>query len=605
MPASAQIQENLQRLHEAGPLELMAGQLKNSLGVFTLAEMVLAAILVAVAFARPRTGSAVFAWAERRLGWLAHHRARQILAVGLLAVALRAIMLFWLGVPEPAVFDETSIVLQGQTLALGRLANPPHAFWQHFETFYVNQLPAYASMYFPGRGAPLALGLLIADNAWIGVWMTMVLMCMAATWMLQGWVVLPMALLGGVLVTLRLAVFSGWINTYYGGAFTALGAMLVVGAMPRILREPRWRHGVLMGLGVFILMITRPYEGMLLCIPVGVAMLIRLMQGRWHGAGATLGRVALPVMLMVGAGGALLLQYNQATTGDRFKAAYELNRQTYASAPAFLISPPLKSLNQGPEYFRNYFEVEGSKYRYRESPVLWLRSALPKVFYTWNFYIGAILSVAFFAGVWSVRRNYFLWGTPVFFFAGYFLETWNFPQYTAPLFPLLLILTMRGFQWLRSRDRATLPAALFLARAMPAATLAMLALPVASLVTGKHFLESNAVQTTCCTLEIDKLRPRVRDQLLKTPGRDLVLVKDGPHNPTGYEMVHNEPDIDHAEIVWAHRLDAVKDAQLQAYFADRRVWEFEWLAPSGNVGDDDRPQEVPYRFEPLPLAAAK
>ena len=37
----------------------------------------------------------------------------------------------------------------------GRLANPTHPFWEHFETFYVNQVPAYASMYFPGRGAPL------------------------------------------------------------------------------------------------------------------------------------------------------------------------------------------------------------------------------------------------------------------------------------------------------------------------------------------------------------------------------------------------------------------------------------------------------------------
>ena len=573
--------------------------LNKSVGVFTVAEMALAAVLVVLAFAVPRLGSDAFGWVERQFAGLARHRSRQIIAVGLLAVALRAIMLAWLGVPEPAVFDETSIVLQAQTLALGRLANPPHLFWEHFETFYVNQLPAYASMYFPGRGAPLAAGLLIANNAWIGVWFSVVLMCMAATWMLQGWVSLPMALLGGVLVTVRLAVFSGWINTYYGGAFSALGAMLVVGALPRILREPRWRHGVLMGLGAFILMITRPYEGMLLCIPVAVAVIARVVQSRWTLARPTLAKVLLPVVLMVGAGGGILLQYNQATTGDRFKAAYELNRETYASVPAFLISPPLKSLNQGPSYFRNYFVAEGANYRFRASPVLWMRSGLAKVFHTWNFYIGPILSIAFLAGVWSARREYFLWGASVFFFAGYFLETWNFPQYTAPLYPLLLILTMRGFEWLRSRDPVKNPAGLFLARAMPAATVAMLALPVGSLVSGWHFLPANPVQTTCCTLEIDQLRPRLRQQLLQTPGRDLVLVKDGPYNPTGYEMVHNEPDIDKAEIVWAHRLDAARDARLQAHFAGRRVWEFEWLAPQDIK--DGRSTEQPYRFEPLPL----
>ena len=571
--------------------------LNKYVGFFTLAEMVLTAVIVVLALAAPRFGSSAFKWVECRFAKLAQHRVRQIIAVGLLAVVLRALVLVWLGEPEPSVFDETSIVLQGQTFALGRLANPTHLFWEHFETFYVNQLPAYASMYFPGRGAPLAAGLLIAHNAWIGVWLSVVLMCMAATWMLQGWVSSSMALLGGVLVTVRLAVFSGWINTYYGGAFTALGAMLVVGALPRILREPRWRHGVLMGLGAMILMTTRPYEGMLLCVCVAVFIFSRLMQGRWTQARPMLVRVALPVLLMLGAGSGILLEYNQATTGNRFKTAYELYRETYASVPAFLISSPLKSINQGPAYFKQYFQDEGVSYRLRESPAKWLRSALAKVIHTWNFYIGSILSIAFLAGLWSSRREYFLWGTPAFFFAGYFLETWNFPQYTAPLYPLLLILTLRGFEWLRSRDSALKPTALFLTRAMPAATIVMLALPLASLVSGGAFLRKNAVQAICCTLEYDKLRPTLRDQLLQSPGRDLVLVKDGPYNPTGYEMVLNEPDIDNAEIVWAHRLDAVKDSRLQAYFSGRRVWEFEWLAPQDDKGDVRKSQ--PYRFELL------
>ena len=462
-------------------------------------------------------------------------------------------------------------------------------------------------MYFPGRGAPLAAGLLLANNAWVGVWLSMVLMCMAATWMLQGWVSLPMALLGGVLVTLRLAIFSGWINTYYGGAFTALGAMLVVGALPRILRQSRWRDGLLMGVGAVILMTSRPYEGVLLCIPVAVVLLAGLIKRRWSESRWVVLKAVLPALLMVGAGGAFLLQYNLATTGNLFKAAYELNRETYAIAPAFLTSAPLKSLNQGPAHFKNYFIEEANNYRYRESPVLWLRSGLGKVFHTWNFYIGAILSIAFFAGLWSARREYFLWGTPVFFFAGYLLETWNFPQYTAPLFPLLLILTMRGFDWLRARDPVTQPAGLFLARAMPVATLAMLALPIISVVSGASFMGSKSLQAVCCTVKFDKLRPALQAQLLQSPGRDLVLVKNGPHNPTGYEMVHNEPDIDNSEIVWAHRIDAEKDARLIAYFAGRQVWEFEWLDPtlaSSSSVDDGDEDTLPYRFTALVSAPA-
>lgn len=582
--------------------------LSKSIGLFTVGEFVLAALFIMLAFTVPRLGCNVFERIERRFAGLAHQPGRQILAIGLLAVVLRALMLPWLGIPTASVFDETSMMLQGQTLALGRLANPTHLFWQHFETFYVNQVPSYASMYFPGRGAPLAAGLLIANNAWVGVWLSMVLMCMAATWMLQGWVSMPMALLGGVLVTVRLAIFSSWINTYYGGAFTALGAMLVIGALPRILRGARWRYGLLMGVGAVILMTSRPYEGMLLCIPVAVALIASLVRRRWSHVRPVVFKVMLPALLMVGAGGAILLQYNLATTGDRFKAAYELNRETYAIAPAFLFSPPLKSLNQGPAYFKNYFVEEATSYRHRESPILWLRSGLAKIFHTWNFYVGAILSIAFFAGLWTARREYFLWGTPVFFFAGYFLETWNFPQYTAPLFPLMLILTMRGFDWLRTRDPGRMPAALFLARAMPVATVAMLALPVISVVSGASFMGSKSLQVTCCTVKFDKLRPALQARLLQSPGRDLVLVKDGPHNPTGYEMVQNDADIDNSEIVWAHRLDAEKDARLMDYFASRRVWEFEWLDPetaSRSSLDDGDENTLPYRFAPLARAPAK
>jgi len=573
----------------------LAALSSSTLGVFTLAEFVLGLALIALAAFAPRWGSRTFERVERLFGPLAHRPVRQILAVGLLAIALRALMLPWLGIPEASVFDETSIVLQAKTFAAGRLANPTHPFWPHFETFYVNQVPAYASMYFPGRGAPLAAGLLLANNMWVGVWMSMVLMCMAATWMLQGWVSLPMALLGGILVTLRLGIFSFWVNSYYGGAFIALGAMLVVGALPRIWQAPRWRHGLLMGLGMAILMISRPYEGFLLCLPVALALVVHFLRGHWPQARLALARVALPAALMVGAGGGLLLQYNLATTGQPLKAAYQLNRETYASVPAFLISPPIQSLHQGPAYFQDYFAMEGSKYELRKSPGLWLRSVVAKLFHTWNFYIGAIFSAAFLAGLWSCRRDLFLCGTTAFFMAGYFLETWNFPQYTAPLFPLLLIFMMRGFAWLRARDPVRRPAGLFLARAMPAAMLVLLALPAASFVFGAPPLGINATQTVCCTSHFDQLRPALRRQLLDSPGRDLVLVKDGPNNPVGYELVNNEPDIDKADIVWAHSLAPDKDQRLMQYFADRRVWEFEWL-PADNQDAPGSESQQPYRL---------
>jgi hypothetical protein len=563
---------------------------------FTQLEVLLALVVIALAVWRPQAGWAWFGRLERWLRPVTHHPARQLVFVALFAIVARAVFLPWLGAPVPSVYDEESMLFQAQTFALGRLANPTPPFWQHFETFYINQIPAYASMYFPGRGAPLLLGLVAFDNAWAGVWASAVFMAVAATWMLQAWVSLPLAFLGGIIVVLRFCVFSFWINSFYGGAFTAVGAFLVLGAVARFRNEPRWTWGFVLAIGASILMLTRPYEGALLCIPVAALLLFDFVRGQGgfaHRARLLAGsKVVLPVAGLLACSAAFLLAYNVATTGSALKTPYTLQRETYAQAPAFLTSPPIASRQQGPGYFRAYYELEASTYWYRNSVGKLLRSVLAKIYYTWNFYIGATFSLAFIAGLWACRRSFFLLGGIAFFMLGFFLETWNFPQYTAPLFPLMLVVLMRGIGWLRSPER-TRPAALFLARAAPASAAALLLMPASSLVLGWPERSVSTVQGVCCTTRFDALRPALISTMQARPGKDLVLVRDGPHNPTNYELVFNEPDIEQAEIVWAHRLGPLEDQKLLEHFAGRQIWEFEWLPEaSAKPGEN-------YRFMPL------
>lgn len=557
-------------------LEELLVRMQHVAGPYALAELVLAVAFVSLALAAPGLGSRTFERIESSLSGIANNPVRQILAVGALAVIARAAFLPWLGAPQASVHDEQSLLLQARTFAAGRLVNPVHPFWEHFETFHVNQLPAYASAFFPGRGAPLAAGLLIGDHPWIGVWLSSVLMCMAAVWMLQGWVSLPMALLGGVLVVARLGVFSYWVNSYWGGAFTAFGAMLVIGALPRVLQEPRWRHGVLMGLGAAILLTSRPYEGALLCLPVAIALMAGLIKPRWLGGRPAFLKAALPAAVFVVAGTALLLAYNQASTGDPLKAAYQINRQTYAEAPAFLVAPPLASERRGPAYFRTFYQDEARRYERRNSSLHMAYTAAAKLFNSGSFYIGATFTAAFLAGLWACRRSHFLVAALLFFWAGYLMETWNFPHYTAPLYPIVLILTMRGFEWLRSFRIKGKPTGLFLTRAMPAAAIALLALPASSVVSGSPAMVSNVDSAACCAISVANLRSTLVEQIAAAPGRHLVLVRDGPHNPIHFEMVYNEADIDNAKIVWARRLGPARDKALLSHFTDRRVWEFEW-----------------------------
>ena len=79
------------------------------------------------------------------------------------------------------------------------------------------------SMYFPAQGMVLAAGKKLGGNPWFGVCVSAALMSSAICWMLQGWLPPGWALLGGMLAVVRLALFSYWVNGYYGGAVAAMG----------------------------------------------------------------------------------------------------------------------------------------------------------------------------------------------------------------------------------------------------------------------------------------------------------------------------------------------------------------------------------------------
>jgi len=84
--------------------------------------------------------------------------------------------------------------------------------------------------------------------------------------------------------------------------------------------------------------------------------------------------------------------------------------------------------------------------------------------------------------------------------------------------------------------------------------------------------------------------PTVRAQLQSLPGRHLVIVsyRDPNHN-VDREWVHNEPDIDHARIVWARDMGDQQNQELLNYFRDRHIWRM-------NNGDESPPKLTPYQL---------
>ena len=154
--------------------------------------------------------------------------------------------------------------------------------WVHFETFHVIQRPTYMSKYPPAQGLVLAAGQLITGHPIVGVWLSFALMCAAICWMLYAWVRPSWAVVGSLLALINpmLGIAGYWAQTYWGGAVAATGGALVFGGIGRLRRDPRVRDSLLTGAGLAILANSRPFEGLLVSVPAGIFLLVRIVSQR-------------------------------------------------------------------------------------------------------------------------------------------------------------------------------------------------------------------------------------------------------------------------------------------------------------------------------------
>jgi hypothetical protein len=503
---------------------------------------------------------------------LASRTVWSMLILAALPVVLRLAMLHTSPIPTPLGADDFSYLLLGDTLAHFRLTTATHPMHRFFETLFILQEPSYSSIYPLGPGLALAFGQLVFRQPWAGIALSTAAFTSLCYWMLRAWTKPCWALLGGVLAVIQFGPLSHWMNTYWGGALAAAAGCLVFGAMPRLREHWRTRDAILLGIGLAIHLLTRPFESIFLALSV-IAYFARERRVRpLLKAAATVALVVLPAL-------GLIALHDKKATGSWSTLPYALCRYEYGVPSTFVFQPnpvPHRELtreqrisydiqsfvhgDQG-ESFTSFFERLAGRIRF------------------YRFFFLPPLYLALPALLWSGRdpRMRYVFGTLLMFFVGTNIYGYFYAHYVAGvtcLFILVTVVSLENLSKLHIKGHLVGPDAV----------------RVILFLCGAHFVFWYGVQLASNQDFAKDLEPYevwdevnhgdpdgrigVNRQLAQASGKQLVFVRYWPKH-TVTEWVYNGADIDGQAVVFARDLGAAENEGLRSYYPDRTAWLLE------------------------------
>jgi hypothetical protein len=499
--------------------------------------------------------------AERALIRIARRRGLAVSLIGVLALLASAALSLLGRIPEPRVHDEFSYVLAADTFAHGRLTNPTHPLWVHFESFHIIQQPTYASKYPPAQGLMLAAGQVLGGHPIVGVWISTGLACAAICWMLLAWLPAWWAIIGGLLAALHPLILLHWSQSYWGGAMAVIGGAILFGALRRIMRRPSVCDALLMAVGLAILANSRPYEGLLVSLPAAVLLLTWMVGKNGPAIQISITRIVLPIIGVLTVTAGSMAFYNWRVTGDAFRMPYQVYETTYGIAPLFLWQSPRPEPTYRHKVMRDgkiddrdrYIERRAAAHRWILYP--WSHSWLRYIPYPLLLTV-PLMSLAFLL---RDRWSRFALVTSGVLAAGLIVETYFFIHYAAPITGLVFVLILQAMRQLR----------LWRWRRGQTGRLVVWTILLICLTS---FAVAFAEQVRASRSSGIPPRTRILAQLKQTNGRHLVIVRYGRAHLTNEEWVYNDADIDGAKVVWAREMDTTQNKKLFEYFNGRHVW---------------------------------
>ncbi len=492
-----------------------------------------------------------------------------------LPVVLRLALLRNHPVPTPDLYDEFGHLLVADTLRHWRLANPPHAMHRFFETFFVLQQPTYSSIYPIGNGLMLALGWTLLGLPWAGVLVSVAALCGLCYWMLRGWVTPGWALYGGILAVFEFGPLNQWTNNYWGGAFSAAAGCLVFGALPRLRNRGQLRDGVLLGLGLAMHGLSRPYESIFLVVGVGLF----LLAGSW----GTLRRpLCVAGLVLLSALGITLLQ-NKRVTGEWTTLPYALSQYQYGVPAALTFQkPPVPHLQLTPQQELDY-RMQANFHPGADTLGSYLARMMFRIRY-YRFYFYPPLYLALVAFLVSIRSYRWLWValTCLVFALGInFFPAFQF-HYLAAVVCLFLLMSVKGLERLSRLPHGKEAVRLIV----------FLCIAHFTFWYGAHLTDPDVLRFDVwdsINHQNPERRIEVAKEIAQMPGKLLVFVRYWPQHIFQDEWVYNGADIDGQRVVWARDLGDSENRQLEHYYGDRKYLLLE---------PDSRPPRLgPYQAE--------
>ena len=482
--------------------------------------------------------------------------------VAFVGSALVSVFVIW---PEPRIHDEFAYLLAADTFASGRLTNPTHPMWQHFESFHIFHEPTYQSKYPPAQGLILALGIVVGSHPVVGLWLSAALLCGSVCWMLYALVDQRWALIGGLATAAQIGIASYWTQTYWGGALAAAGGALVYGAAARLASALSVSAAAALAVGLLLLANSRPFEGATVAVPAVVVVALGFWRMR---RSADLRRAVIPLVAILAFGFAAMAYFNHSVTGSWRQLPYLHHDQAYSARPLFHWQrAPETAPVQRHTVLRQYWvgsregERAGAPTKMSHRGVV----SLEDVDELRGLFLGRVLLIPFLVGALSLWRRdvrMAVVGIVLVLVAARFTVYYRI-HYVAPLAAPVFALAIIGLARLSKYRLGRLEVGCAFAAS------------VVLCLVGSCLLDAYRLPhelTYKSTDDFPERRAAVVRTLESSPGPDLVVVQYGPRHDIHREWVYNAADIDAADIVWARGMGAEKDHALRGYFRDRRAW---------------------------------